>query len=74
MNGATDPVPTEQVWRITGNPTDDEVAAVTAALTALAGRSSADQANPVAAGWVGHWRRASLTPRPGPDAWRRGVR
>ena len=56
---------------VSGNPSDEELAAVTAVLTALA-RATGDA--PAAAAPVGGWsdpaRRLRRPLRPGPGAWR----
>jgi hypothetical protein len=63
---------------IKGNPTDEEVAAVVAALTALAG---APRAEPEAGdtrrrpdGWNAYWRAVRAPLRPAPGAWRAAAR
>ncbi len=68
----TQPSPAEPVLRITsGQPTDDELAAVTGLLLAIA-RSRAAAAPPVrqAGGWADPALRLRRPPPPGPGAWR----
>lgn len=59
---------------ITGNATDEEIAAVTAVVSALA--RPADRSEPAATanGWAAHWRRMGAAPAPGPDTWRMSAR
>ncbi|MGN5734203.1 acyl-CoA carboxylase subunit epsilon [Arthrobacter psychrochitiniphilus] len=56
-----------------GNPTDEELAAVTAVVLALQSGSSEDAPNEPKRQWA---RRAQLhlPPRPGAGSWRRSVR
>ncbi|MHA7287389.1 acyl-CoA carboxylase subunit epsilon [Arthrobacter sp. MDT3-44] len=56
-----------------GNPTEEELAALTAVVVALRGRGEADEAPAHGRSWV---RRAMLRlgPTPGPGSWRRSVR
>lgn len=59
-------------WSVTGNPTDDELAALVVAMASRASapplRAAADK--PLAGGW-NSYRRTVRTPLvPGPDAWR----
>ena len=58
---------------VAGQPTPEEVAALTAALTvkrAAAARAAA-QTRPAVRGWMDRRHRLRLPPAPGPGAWRR---
>jgi hypothetical protein len=71
------PVPTESddavLSVVSGAPTDEELAALTAVVLALQGSSEADDATGQGRSWL---RRALLRlgPTPGPGSWRRSVR
>jgi hypothetical protein len=58
---------------VSGNPTEEELAALTAVVVALRGSGEADEAPNHGRSWV---RRAMLRlgPTPGPGSWRRSVR
>ncbi|TKV27846.1 acyl-CoA carboxylase subunit epsilon [Arthrobacter sp. NamB2] len=58
---------------VSGNPTEEELAALTAVVAALQGTGEADEAPTHARSWV---RRVMLRlgPTPGPGSWRRSVR
>lgn len=63
---------------IKGNPTDEEVAAVVAALTALAA-APRPEPDPAGArrrpdGWNAYWRAVRAPLRPAPGAWRAAAR
>lgn len=61
---------------IKGNPTDEEVAAVVAALSALTNRPR-DPRTPTSrrpTGWSAYWRTLRTPPHPSPDAWRTSLR
>ena len=55
---------------ITGNPTDEEVAAVVAVLTARApsAPASSDDEEPKS-GWAAYWRSVGAPVQPGPGSW-----
>ena len=59
-----------------GNPTEDEIAAVVAAVLLSRGRAgdSTDGESDRTGGWAGYWRRTRRSLRPGPDAWRLSLR
>lgn len=48
-------------WAITGNPSDDEVAAVTAVIHAWA-RPAREGSQSVTSGWATHWRQVNAAP------------
>ncbi|MUK03039.1 acyl-CoA carboxylase subunit epsilon [Vibrio cholerae] len=58
---------------VSGNPTDEELAALTAVVVALQGSNEAEDAPDHPRSWL---RRAMLRlgPTPGPGSWRRSVR
>ena len=58
---------------VSGNPTEEELAALTAVVVALEGAAETDDAPNHGRSWV---RRALLRlgPTPGPGSWRRSVR
>jgi hypothetical protein len=58
---------------VSGRPTEEELAALTAVVVALQGTDAADDAPDHGRSWV---RRALLRlgPTPGPGSWRRSVR
>ncbi len=58
---------------VSGNPTDQELAALTAVVVALQGSNETDDAPDHPRSWL---RRAMLRlgPTPGPGSWRRSVR
>ncbi|WP_052274478.1 acyl-CoA carboxylase subunit epsilon [Arthrobacter sp. L77] len=58
---------------VSGNPTDEELAALTAVVVALQGAGTEDDGRNHRRSWV---RRALLRlgPTPGPGSWRRSVR
>ena len=63
---------------VAGQPTDEDLAALTAALTAVLARAAADRVTGPAGRRAGGWadRARLLRPPlvPGPDAWRRSAR
>ena len=62
---------------IKGNPTDEEVAAVVAALAALTSATPAEAHTPTSRrpnGWSAYWRSLRTPPHPSPDAWRTSLR
>lgn len=59
---------------ISGNATDEEIAAVTAVVTALARPVGDGQSAPSTNDWAAHWRRIGTAPAPGPDTWRMSAR
>ena len=63
--------PEQPVFRITrGNPTDEELAALVAVLTALAAPAERPSSvPPPAGGWSAYWRAVRAPLSPGPDAW-----
>jgi hypothetical protein len=66
----TDEISDRPVLRIVrGDPTPEELAAVTVVLTALARSGSAEQPTP-SSGWADLSLRLRRTPVPGPGAWR----
>jgi hypothetical protein len=68
---------TEQqpVIRITkGNPTDEEIAAVIAVVTAQAATRRTAEPEPQQTGWAAYWRRVQAPIQPGPGAWQAAVR
>jgi hypothetical protein len=70
---AADPGTAEPLFTITaGNPTPEELAAVTALLLAVARASSApgQQPAPQVGGWADPARRLRRPLSPGPGAWR----
>jgi len=68
----TEPSP---VWVIGGNPSEEELAAVVAVLSARSPRTQAqNHSDPAGSGWSAYWR-AVRAPLPrGSDAWRASVR
>ncbi|WP_241521768.1 acyl-CoA carboxylase subunit epsilon [Arthrobacter pityocampae] len=64
---------TEILSVVSGNPTDEELAALTAVVVALQGTDAGDDGPRQGRSWV---RRALLRlgPTPGPGSWRRSVR
>ncbi|MFW6598688.1 acyl-CoA carboxylase subunit epsilon [Propionibacteriaceae bacterium Y2011] len=67
--------PALQVVR--GNPTDEELAAITAVLAAVTRRSGSRTPTPdetAVNGWAAHWRRMGATPQHGPGLWRLSAR
>jgi hypothetical protein len=58
---------------IKGNPTDEEVAAVVAALATLPSATPAPAARRPT-GWSAYWRSLRTPPHPSPDAWRTSLR
>ena len=67
MSSASPDQPALRIVR--GEPTPDELAAVTVLLTALARAGSAAQP-PSPSGWIDLSLRLRRTPAPGPGAWR----
>jgi hypothetical protein len=57
-----------------GNPTDEEIAAVVAVLTAHAAARPATQPAPPRSGWAAYWRTVRAPVTPGPGAWQAAVR
>ncbi|HEX2363117.1 MAG TPA: acyl-CoA carboxylase subunit epsilon [Jiangellaceae bacterium] len=55
-----------------GEPTDEELAALIAAVTA---KVEANRALPASrpSNWAAYWRSVGAKPPPGPSAWRRSV-
>ncbi|NED99736.1 acyl-CoA carboxylase subunit epsilon [Phytoactinopolyspora halotolerans] len=64
--------PAEPLVRVVkGEPTDEEVAALTAVLAAKAAAvSPADASRARPSTWAAYWRTVRTPPRPGPGAWR----
>lgn len=64
---------TEVLSVVSGNPTDEELAALTAVVLALQGTGTPDDGARQGRSWV---RRALLRlgPTPGPGSWRRSIR
>jgi hypothetical protein len=60
--------PTIQVVR--GNPTEEELAAVLAALTAASKVAKPVSAKRADHGWAAYWRTVRTPLRPGPGVWR----
>ena len=61
-------------WRVSGKPTDTELAAVLAAITAAAAAAAAapstqPQAEAGASGWSAYWRGLRQALPTGSDAW-----
>ncbi|QDP95709.1 acyl-CoA carboxylase subunit epsilon [Microlunatus elymi] len=54
---------------ITGNPTDEEVAAVVAVLTARAAASPNTRVEEPKSGWAAYWRSVGAPVHPGPGSW-----
>lgn len=66
-------VPTPEALRIlVGDPTDEEVAALLAVLSARAAASAGAPTPPAtpASRWAAHWRAAATAPPAGADGWR----
>jgi hypothetical protein len=55
---------------VSGNPTPEELAALTVVLSALGGRDTKILAAPVRGGWADPVRSQRAPLRPGPGAWR----
>ena len=55
-----------------GNPTPEELAALTVLLSALG--TSEPAAEPATSAWTSQTRQRRAVPRPGPDAWRLSTR
>ncbi len=65
--------PESTAWRVRGNPTPDELAAVVAVLAAAAasgGGSTSGEAAADDGGWSAYWRGLRPAVAPGPGAWR----
>jgi Acyl-CoA carboxylase epsilon subunit len=63
----------EQVLRVEkGDPTDDELAALVAAVSALAETRQA-QSEDRPSGWAAYWRSIGAAPAPGPATWRQSA-
>lgn len=68
-----DAIPTPEALRVlVGDPTDEEIAALLAVLTARAAAVTAAAPRPStpASRWAAHWRAAGAPPPSGPDGWR----
>jgi hypothetical protein len=57
-----------------GNPTDEEIAAVVAVLTALAASGPVPSPEEPRSGWAAYWRAVAAPVTPGPGAWQAAVR
>ena len=75
MSEQTDPGPVEFTIA-KGNPTDEELGAVMAVLSASthAPTVSASDDRALAGGWKSHWRRVRRPLLPGREAWRAAFR
>ena len=59
---------------ISGNPTDEEVAAVVAVLTARAGAAPQNAPEEPTSGWAAYWRSVGAPVQPGPGSWQAAYR
>lgn len=61
---------------VSGSPTDEELAALVAVISASATTPAAPAAEPEGSGWAAYWRRVRGrgTPPRAVDAWRRSFR
>ncbi len=58
-------------WTVRGRPTEAELAAVVAVLSAAAGAAAPEAPRPEdGGGWSAYWRGLRETVVPGPGAWR----
>ena len=65
----------QPVIKITkGNPTDEEIAAVVAVLTARTAAHPASEPEQPKSGWATYWRSLRAPLSPGPGAWQAAVR
>jgi len=55
---------------VKGSPTEDELAAVMAVLTAQFAQQRQEAATPGRSGWSAYWRSVRSPIQPGPSAWR----
>jgi hypothetical protein len=58
---------------VAGNPTEEEIAAVVAVLTAVAAAHPAEPEQP-RSGWAAYWRSVRAPIQPGPGKWQAAVR
>jgi hypothetical protein len=66
-------MPDEPVLRIEkGNPSDEELAALIAAVSAKL-TANRPQAKDGPSNWAAYWRSVGARPSPGPSAWRRSA-
>lgn len=63
-----------QIKIIKGNPTDEEVAAVIAALTTQTNHPSPASTPRHQGGWSAYWRTLRTPVHPAPNAWRTSLR
>ncbi|MBO0810518.1 MAG: acyl-CoA carboxylase subunit epsilon [Microlunatus sp.] len=59
---------------VAGNPTEEEIAAVLAVLTALSAARSPAPAQQPRSGWAAYWRSVQAPIQPGPGQWQAAVR
>lgn len=61
---------------VSGSPTDEELAALVAVISASATAPAGPASEPEGSGWAAYWRRmrGRGTPSPATDAWRRSFR
>jgi len=59
---------------VTGDPSAEELAALTVALAVLAARGGPGQPGRSSPGWADRSELMGAPPRPGPGAWRRSAR
>jgi hypothetical protein len=64
------PAPEPSFTVVRGNPTDAELAAVLAVLTAQTQRARVSEEPRPASGWSAYWRAMRAPLLPGPGAWR----
>lgn len=58
-----------------GTPTDEELAAVVAVLSArIAAARPVEATTAPRSGWAAHWRQVNAPVRPGPGSWQDAVR
>jgi hypothetical protein len=68
------PAPPTDFTIIKGNPTDEELAAVIAVLSAQLAVPASAEPGPSLSPWATYWREAKNPPHPGPGAWQAAVR
>lgn len=59
---------------VSGNPTDEEIAAVVAVITAQSASAQSQEADPPRSGWAAYWRTVKAPIQPGPGNWQAAVR
>lgn len=73
MTDESTPTPPPEIKITGGNPTEEEIAAVVAVITARATTAAAPEPEP-RSGWAAYWRAVRAPLQPGPASWRAAYR